>query len=37
VTVDDLYLLMTTAPTSAEKPARDRWLDIVMAGIRRQG
>ena len=36
VTVDDIYLLMTSAPTSAEKPARDRWLEIVMAGISRE-
>lgn len=35
VGVDDIYLLMMTAPTSAEKPAQERWLEIVTAGIRK--
>ena len=34
VTADDIYLLFTSAPSSMPKPARDRWLDIVSAGIR---
>lgn len=35
VTADDIFLLMTTAPTSAAHVQRDRWLDIVTAGLRR--
>lgn len=34
-TTDDLYLMMISAPTSLEKPARSRWLEILLAGIRR--
>ncbi|WP_029947379.1 TetR/AcrR family transcriptional regulator [Leifsonia aquatica] len=35
VTADDIFLLMTTAPTSAADLQRERWLDIVTAGLRR--
>jgi AcrR family transcriptional regulator len=34
VSADDIFLLMTTAPHAAPRPARDRWLDIVTTGIR---
>lgn len=35
VTADDLYLMMISAPTTLEQGARDRWLEILLAGIRR--
>lgn len=35
ITGEDLYLMMISAPTSLAKPARDRWLEILVAGIRR--
>lgn len=34
VTADDLYLMMISAPTTLEKAARERWLEILLAGIR---
>lgn len=34
VTADDLYLMMISAPTTLEQAARDRWLEILLAGIR---
>ncbi|WP_222863242.1 TetR/AcrR family transcriptional regulator [Agromyces mariniharenae] len=33
VTVDDLYLLMATAPTDEPAPVRQRWLDLILPGI----
>ncbi len=33
ITADDLYLMMISAPESLDKKARDRWLEIVVAGI----
>lgn len=35
VTPDDIYLMMIGAPVSLAKPARDRWLQILLAGLRR--
>lgn len=37
VSADDIFLMMTTAPSTATESARDRWLSIVTAGIRRSG
>ncbi len=34
ITADDLYLMMISAPTNLEKSARDRWLHILVDGIR---
>jgi AcrR family transcriptional regulator len=34
VTVQDVYLLVNSAPLDSPKPARDRWLDLVSRGIR---
>lgn len=34
ITADDVYLIMATAPASLDKVSRDRWLEIVLAGIR---
>lgn len=34
LTLADLYLLIESAPTSAPKDARDRWLDLVLDGLR---
>ena len=33
VTVDDLYLLFTSAPTDREPAARARWLTLVLHGL----
>jgi len=33
VTVDDLYLLFTSAPTDRERAARARWLTLVLRGL----
>jgi len=33
VTPDDIILIMTSAPTQFPKQARDRWLEICIAGI----
>ncbi|MFE6254754.1 TetR/AcrR family transcriptional regulator [Agromyces sp. NPDC057865] len=33
VTVDDIYLLMATAPTDQPAPVRQRWLDLILPGI----
>ena len=33
VTVDDLYLLFTSAPTDREPAARTRWLTLVLRGL----
>lgn len=35
VTPDDIYLMMIGAPASLPKAARDRWLQILLAGLRR--
>lgn len=34
VTVQDVYLLVDSAPLGLPKPARDRWLDLITDGIR---
>ena len=34
ITVQDVYLLVNSAPLDSPKPARDRWLDLVSHGIR---
>ena len=34
VTADDVLILMLSAPGALPKPARDRWLEIVFAGMR---
>jgi AcrR family transcriptional regulator len=34
VTVEDLYLLFTSAPTDREPAARSRWLTLVLRGLR---
>ena len=34
ITADDFYLMMISAPTNLEKSARDRWLHILVDGIR---
>ena len=33
VTVDDIYLLFSAAPTDQPAPARDRWLTLVLTGL----
>ncbi|MFQ6394951.1 TetR/AcrR family transcriptional regulator [Nocardia sp. KC 131] len=33
VTVDDIYLLFSTAPTDRPPAARDRWLTLVLPGL----
>lgn len=33
VTADDILLIMISAPTTLPEPARDRWLEICLAGI----
>lgn len=33
ITVDDFYLLMTTAPTDQSAEVRHRWLELVLPGI----
>ncbi len=33
ITADDAYLIIATAPASLGKASRDRWLQIVLAGI----
>lgn len=32
-TIDDLFLIMMTAPSSLPKPARTRWIDLMVAGL----
>lgn len=33
VTVDDIYLLMATAPNDQPEPIRQRWLELVLPGL----
>lgn len=33
VSVQDIYLLVATAPTDQERSSRDRWLDLVVTGL----
>jgi len=33
VTVDDIYLLVSSAPTDQPPAARDRWLTLVLPGL----
>ncbi|WP_185149720.1 hypothetical protein [Streptomyces sp. Ag109_O5-1] len=33
VTVDDIYLLFSTAPTNQPSAARTRWLTLVLTGL----
>jgi len=33
VTVDDIYILMATAPADQPAPVRKRWLDLMLPGI----
>lgn len=33
ITLDDIYLLMTTAPTTRSTAVRRRWLDLILPGI----
>lgn len=35
ITADDIYLIMLSAPAAFKKPARDRWLALILAGVRR--
>ena len=37
VTVEDIYLLLTTAPTDQPPAARARWLALVLPGLTTQG
>lgn len=34
ITADDILILMLSAPGALPKPARDRWLELVFAGMR---
>ncbi|MBL7258844.1 TetR/AcrR family transcriptional regulator [Paractinoplanes lichenicola] len=34
VSPDDIYLMMIGAPASLPKPSRDRWLQILLCGLR---
>ena len=34
ITADDILILMLSAPGALPKPARDRWIEIVLAGMR---
>lgn len=33
ITVDDVYLLLSTAPANLPRPARSRWLALVVRGL----
>jgi AcrR family transcriptional regulator len=34
ISADDIYLMMLSAPNRLPKPGRDRWLEIMLAGLR---
>ena len=34
ITADDILILMLSAPGALPKPARDRWIELVVAGMR---
>lgn len=37
ITVSDVYLLMTTAPTDQPESVRQRWIDLILPGITAEG